>query len=942
MRNRTVTCRGRTLAVLLALATWLAFTPSVAASRGQASSTAAEVEEAIEEVDRLLGRSAIADAAARLERLRATPGMSIRQEAEVLTRLAAAQVHLGRSQQAMRTADAAATRAGEAEAIDLLARLELTRGTAWRVRGFPYRSLEHYDAAFDLAGRAQDDSVRSLALAQLADVYQELGEWDRVLDYAERAYRMRSSPSENARFAYLVQRGIAYFEFNDRRRAADAFESALEIARATGNARNQSVALGELGLVALEFDRDLERALALFDEAIALARGEGLTGLLVSWLNNTGGALRDSGRLAEALEVYQEAVRLEERAGQRRDRPYLLKNIGQVLSMSGRPREAEGYLLEAVALADRQNVPKIRWMARLELGDVHRDDDPELADRYFSEALSILEASLASVLMEHFRVGELGRALSRYDAFDRYIDFLLQHGRDADAFAVAERARARVFLETLASARGSLAADVPEAYRDAEGELLARISTLQGRLRAEDLTGRQRRETVAAIEHAEEELASLRVRLSIERPTLADVRFPRIWPVDEVRTSVLAPDETLALFFLGRTRSALWLLDRAGLRTVALPPRDAIESAVERVLATVRTPGAAIDQEAAGWLSTALAAPMMEAARGDRLTIVPHGLLHYLPFEMLTGADGRHLVERYVIAYAPSVSSLAHLRQRSQAPRTPHVLAVGSPTIVDGGPDGPERSGLPWVGRFEPLPHAGVEVRHIAATFAPGSRVLEAGQATEDALRSADLARVDILHFATHALIDEESPDRSGLLLTRGSSVSDGILQAREVYRLRLNARLVTLSACQTALGRQVSGEGMVGLSRAFFYAGAGAVAASLWNVSDRATADLMTVFYRAVRDGLPVDAALTEAKRQFLRAGGARSHPYFWAPFIVTGHARVTIASAGLAAGPSGWPAPVWAALATGAVLLLVVCVARARGRQRPGSARTNAIGGV
>ncbi|MDH4067032.1 MAG: tetratricopeptide repeat protein, partial [Acidobacteriota bacterium] len=175
-------------------------------------------------------------------------------------------------------------------------------------------------------------------------------------------------PSGPARDRLLrVQRGAS-----GRRGVSDA----LELARAAGNPRSRSLALGELRLVAWEFDRDYEKALALFEEAIDLARNLGLTGLQITWLNNSAGALRDSGRLAEALERYLEAVRLEERTGQRRERPHLLNNIGQVLSMSARPEAAEGYLLEALALAERQNVPTIRWMARMELGQVYRDVDP--------------------------------------------------------------------------------------------------------------------------------------------------------------------------------------------------------------------------------------------------------------------------------------------------------------------------------------------------------------------------------------------------------------------------------------------------------------------------------------------------------------------------------------------------------------------------------------
>jgi CHAT domain-containing protein len=174
--------------------------------------------------------------------------------------------------------------------------------------------------------------------------------------------------------------------------------------------------------------------------------------------------------------------------------------------------------------------------------------------------------------------------------------------------------------------------------------------------------------------------------------------------------------------------------------------------------------------------------------------------------------------------------------------------------------------------------------------------------------------------------MDEDRPERSGLALSRGPGPSDGILQTREIYALKLDGALVTLSACQTALGREVSGEGLVGMSRAFFYAGARAVTASLWNVSDGSTPDLMENFYGAVRAGAPFDRALAEAKRTLLRSRGERRHPYFWAPFIVMGHAREAVTF------PEPAPARVLApvtATATGVAAAAAIIVRRKRGRR-------------
>jgi CHAT domain-containing protein len=332
-----------------------------------------------------------------------------------------------------------------------------------------------------------------------------------------------------------------------------------------------------------------------------------------------------------------------------------------------------------------------------------------------------------------------------------------------------------------------------------------------------------------------------------------------------------------------------WIVGRGGISTVRLPPRSEIEKAVARLLPTLQSPEASIDERAQSWLFETLLAPVVERlTEGGHLIVVPHAILHYLPFEVLADGRGRYLVERYTTSYAASVSSFAHLRNEG-GPRQPGVLAVGSPATPLSAVD--ERgSPLAWASQLRALPHSRAELRRIAATFRGRTRVLEGSRAIEEALSAEMLGDVGILHFATHALIDEDRPDRSGLALSPHPAGSDGILQTREVYRLPLERALVTLSACQTALGREVTGEGLLSVARAFFFAGASAVTASLWNVSDRSTADLMARFYQRIHEGASFDLALADAKRAFLGSTSVRRHPYYWAPFVLMGHARATL----------------------------------------------------
>jgi CHAT domain-containing protein/tetratricopeptide (TPR) repeat protein len=880
---------------LSSAARWCAFAalvvflvPGLVAAAGRQSQAGADAD--IARAEALHRQSEFRKAEEALTRLRGRGDLSTLQRARVLMRLAAAQVELGRHEDALRTAADAQAPARAADATDLLIRLEIVRGSAWRQQGFPLRGRDHYARALELAERARHDTLRGEALNMLSNVHQSLGDWARVLDYAERAFQANPNPSDDQRFSYHTNRGIAYYEFHDRDRAEHSFRQSLEIATRIGARRSQSYALGELGLVAWEFDRDRTRALDYYDRAAAIAREIGVTGLEATWLNNAGNVYRDSGELAEALDRYRRAFELSAESNRARQ-PVHLKNIGQVLSMLGRPAEAEGYLLKALAGADQYGNATIKWQARMELGGLYAKTDPARAIRYFDESLELLETTQSRGLLEGFRAGMLGRALARYDPYDQYIQFLLERGDAATAFTIAERARARVFLETLTAARDELAAEVPPAYLQAETSLLQSISDRQRRLRNADLPPEERRTIASDIDAAEDELGALRLRLAVDHPSLADSRFPRIWSSDDVRGQLLARDEALVMFFLGRRASWGWIVDDRGTEVVRLPARGEIEPIVRRLLPTLQSPETAVDRGAREWLSRTLVAPVLaRVPEHARLVIVPHAILSYVPFEVLADERGRYLVERNTVSYAPSVSSLAFLRQRAgQSARGSAVVAVGSPVLAAPGRAGERAAPLEWVGLLKPLPYSGAELQRIADLFDSHARVLDGPDATEEALRTAGLGEAGILHFATHALIDEERPERSGLALSPGGA-ADGILQMREIYGFDLEAALVTLSACQTALGREVTGEGLVGMARAFFYAGANAVAASLWNVSDRSTADLMVAFYDGIRAGAPVDRALADAKRAFLRDGGDRGHPYYWAPFIVVGHSGATM----------------------------------------------------
>ncbi|HJT18068.1 MAG TPA: CHAT domain-containing protein, partial [Thermoanaerobaculia bacterium] len=543
-------------------------------------------------------------------------------------------------------------------------------------------------------------------------------------------------------------------------------------------------------------------------------------------------------------------------------------HLGSVYRDSGDEQHAAASYEDAIKEADRLQVAEVRWQARNELGVLLG------SERYFSEAIDLLEEHQNEIALAELRPNVLAAAVMWRNPYDDYIDFLLRQNRAADAFFIAERERGREFLKSLSESH--------DAFTPEERQLVGRIKTAQAVLRSATVSDAKRADVVASIGRYESELSDLRLKLAVDHPSLAHARYPKLLHAAGVQSQLLAPDEALIAFYLGAKQSVAWVITRESLRTILLPAARDID--VRPVIAALRNPESR-DRESIAALSRALQMDALLSAAGkQRVIVIPHGVLYDVPFEALVDAKGRMVVERCAVSYAPSASSLAFLRSSPHAANAPvSLIAVANPIVGAHEAAMLRQIDLAHVNLLSPLPRTSEEARDIGAAV-----ILEGANATRSQLARLSDARV--IHFATHGLIDEERPDRSGLVLTADPPHDDGLLQVRDIYALHLNADLVTLSACDTALGQNVTGEGIVGLTRAFFFAGARSVVASLWDVEDAATARLMQRFYTNLDDGQPIDVALQHAKLDFVRSGAS---PFFWASFVASGNARPSIATA-------------------------------------------------
>jgi len=321
----------------------------------------------------------------------------------------------------------------------------------------------------------------------------------------------------------------------------------------------------------------------------------------------------------------------------------------------------------------------------------------------------------------------------------------------------------------------------------------------------------------------------------------------------------------------------LWIVDRDGARFVRLPPVSEIAALVERfrdeagrptVTMSSRVPG----NVEAGKLLGALG--LSGLAEGRRLLVVPDGPLHHLPFGALQ-EQGRYLIEDHEIVVVPSATTLALMRREPVRTAPGGFLGIGDPEAPSEDP------------RFSSLPDSAKALADIAAAFAPERRVvLEGARCTKQELRDQPLDSFRYVHFATHGWLDRERPGYFGLRLrASGPEAAEDFLTLDEVFSLRLGADLVVLAACNSGLGEQLRGEGLVGMARGFLYAGARSLMVTLWNVGDATTAEFMRRFYAELRSGRTVSDAMRRTQIGSIRSGHrALRQPYSWAPFVLIG----------------------------------------------------------
>ena len=787
-------------------------------------------------------------------------------------------------------------------------------GRVYDVLGEPEKALSTYRQALERMRALGDRPAEAWTLNHLGLLYQELGEQQQAVGHLGQALgAFQSLGNRRGQATVLHNLGLVYAGVGEWPRAISSYEQALRLRHDLGDPGEEASTLLSLGSAYRAVGRlaealeDQKRALALKRE-VGDRLGEGRA---LAWLGRTAGEMGDT---ATALASFDQAIGLLQAAGAVADAAETLRLRGETYLKLGQAAKAleslEPALEQARAAGYRASEAQVEYgLARAERAAGHAGP----ARGHVEAALGILETLRTGIADPDLRASS---SELTHQAYELHRELLLEAhradpaaGYDRAALESNERARARTLVELLSEAR----VDVHEGVAPA---LLARRTSLLQRLSAKAERALRERPKTAAERSALEEdrnailrdLDLVEAEIREESPGYTALTRPQPLEAAEIQ-ALLDPGTLLLSYALGEPRSVLWAVTREGIATFELPRRGEIEAAARRFHEELSAfdpadrPREAEDAASLGRMLLGPVADRLAAAR--RLAVIPDGALEYIPFGALQEPDGSGVavLERREVVDLPSASVLAVQRKiLARRPPAPKRLAVIADPVFDsrdsrltgdgtavaraGGTRGPSASSEAPL--FERLAGSRAEAEAIAALAPPEQELVALDfDASRARVLSGVLSGYRVVHFATHGVIDAERPALSGLALSmvdRAGQPQEGFLHLHDVYNLRLDADLVVLSGCRTALGKEVRSEGLIGLTRGFLYAGAPRVVASLWRVEDQATAALMTRFYRALWTENLRPAAALRAAQISLRGERRWRDPYYWAGFVLQG----------------------------------------------------------
>ncbi len=782
-------------------------------------------------------------------------------------------------------------------------------GTIKRFQAKYTEALDWLQKSLALAEQLEDKRILAGVLNSIGVLYREQGNYAQALAVLERSLAISEGLKDAATSILTLNNiGTIYGSQGNHRQATEYFQRVLKLGQAANDKAMIANALNNIGISHYS-QREYAPALDYYRQSLLLReelkdqRSAALT------LNNIGIVHREQGDYAKAMEYYQRSLELREKLDDQLGTATVLNHISIIHRLQEDPVKALQISNRVLEIAKRLANPDLLWRGYEVAGSAH------VALKQFDEAEKAFMIAIDTVEQMRHLVG--GGELARQRFFESrllpYMDMIelsWTRNRPGDVLRYAELAKARTLLDVLRNGRVHITKAMTPEEQELERTSNAQLSALNTQIYEESQRLKPNRERIAELEPRREKARlaheAFLTGLYVKHPELK-VQRGETTPITLTEASELLPGNATALleFVVAEEKSYLVLLTKDSKTTplqTTLYPLNITAKQLSEEVGEFRRMLAERDltyQTKARQLYDLLLKPAEKQLKGKKtLCVVPDKTLWELPFQALQPRDGVHLIEDLTLFYAPSLSVLREsIKKRVPAPPGPARIsrrantffALANPQLLgDTKTVNPGRTRE----RLDPLPEAENEVKTVSRLYGPGNSLIFIGaDALESRVKEA-APKYRVLHFATHGLLDGQNPMYSHLTLSQGAGEAheDGLLEAREIINMDLNAELAVLSACQMARGWVGAGEGVIGMSWAFFVAGVPTIVASQWKVDSVSTTSLMIDFHRRLTSrgsdtrARPQKAeSLRQASLALLRSERYR-HPFYWAGFVMVG----------------------------------------------------------
>ncbi|EAW33693.1 tetratricopeptide repeat protein [Lyngbya sp. PCC 8106] len=836
-------------------------------------------------------------------------------------------------------------KAGEATTLNNI-------GNVYSALGDKQIALDFYHQSLSLSRQVGDIAQEAITLNNIGLVYDALGDKQIALDFYNQSLPLSRQVGGIAQEAITLNNiGAVYSALGDKQTALDFYNQSLPLRRQVGDKAGEAVTLNNIGRV---YDAlgDSQTALDYLNQSLPLQRQVGDKAGEAVTLNNIGSVYDALGDKQRALDFYNQSLPLQRQVGDKAGEAVTLNNIAFVYNDLGDSQQALDYFNQSLPLSRQvgdkaQEATTLGNFASLKRSQGNLTEaltDMELA-------INIIEELRTKIISQDLRTSYFATV---YGYYEFYIDLLMElhqqnpnQGYDAKALNASERGRARSLLDILAESGADIKKGVDPQLLAEEKSLLQQLNALD-QTRKLNPGERNIDELKQEIEAIRRELRNLEVEIKRNSPQYANLQYPSPLTASEIQQQVIDEETVLLVYSLGTERSFLWLVSTTEVKSYQLPKRSDIEALATSFLEEIQS--LAVVPPTGEKLSQILLSPVINQLGNKRLVIVGDGILQTVPFAalpltspptpllqgegsqksdnsslLLGGTEGGQnrsytpLIVQHEIVNLPSASSLAILREQVQG-RTPapkKVVVIADPVFEENDPrfqvaSQPQtesndvntivlRQSLEdFLGKsFGRLQHTRQEAEAILALVPDNlERLALDFNANRTTATDSNLSQYQIVHFATHGLLNETQPELSGLVFSlydEQGTEKAGFLQLSDIFNLTLSAELVVLSACQTGVGQDIRGEGLVSLTRGFMYAGAERVVVSLWAVADNSTSELMQNYYRKILEtGSNPATAMREVQLEMIQSDNYNA-PFFWAPFVFQGEWNSQPQSVGL-----------------------------------------------